>query len=113
FSMKPHSMRVTVTALPQAEVPNEGPREDANGTPNGKCSGIKLSARGATSHKCLVRFPEPSRIADHFRQKRISFSQCPAVKIGTSSASGEMASVHGFSCNRELMMLKTSLVSFA
>src|ERR1700720_1466215 len=34
FSMKPHSMRVTVTALPHQETPNEGPREDSNEMPN-------------------------------------------------------------------------------
>src|ERR1700720_2447612 len=101
FSMNPHSIRVTVTALPHAEVPNEGPREDSNEIPNEKCSGIS-SARGATSHNRRVRFSEPSRIADHFRQKRISFNQCPAVKIGTSTASGEIASVQGFSWSREL-----------
>src|ERR1700730_9591848 len=113
FSMNPHSMRVTVTDSPHAEAPNEGPREDSNEMPNEKCSGIKSCACGATSHKCWVRFSESSSIADHFREKRISFSQCPAVKNGTSNASGEIASVQGFSCNRELMMLKTSAVSFA
>src|SRR6202051_746733 len=34
FSMNPHSMRVTVTASPHAEAPNEDPREDSNETPN-------------------------------------------------------------------------------
>src|ERR1700688_1047877 len=111
--MNPHSMRVTVTSLPHAEVPNEGPRDDSSEMPKEKCSAVRSSARGATSHNRCVRFSEPSRMADHFRQKGISFSQCPAVKNGTSSAKGEIASVQGFSGTRELTMLKTSAVSFA
>src|ERR1700694_5703469 len=97
--MKPQSMRATVTASPHAEGPKD---KSAN----------KSFARGATSHKRRARRSWPSRIADHLLQKRSSFSQCPAVNIGTSAASGEIARVQGFSRVRDLTMLKTSAVSF-
>src|SRR5260370_28644851 len=44
------------------------------------------------SHIIRLRFSPRSIAEDHFRQKRISFNQCPAVKAGTSTASGRMAS---------------------
>ncbi len=40
-------------------------------------------------------FSSLSSLADHFRQKRISFSQCAAVNAGTNAASGISGSVHG------------------
>src|SRR5260370_34455721 len=47
------------------------------------------------SHSFRFRFPLRSIAAVHFRQKRISFIQCPAVNAGTNTASGDSASVHG------------------
>src|SRR5882762_7874805 len=38
------------------------------------------------SHSIRLRFSPRSIAEDHFRQKRISFNQCPAVKAGTSTA---------------------------
>src|SRR6266478_3934272 len=63
------------------------------------------------SHSIRPRFFPLSIAADHFRQKRISFIQCPAVKTGTSTASGDIASVHGLSQKSDRTMLKTSAVS--
>src|SRR5690242_21939581 len=63
------------------------------------------------SHSIRLRFSPRSIAEDHFRQKRISFSQCPAVKTGTSSASGDIASAHGLSQKSDRTMLNTSAVS--
>src|SRR6266849_4932153 len=60
------------------------------------------------SHSIRLRFSPRSRAEDHFRQKRISFNQCPTVKTGTSNANGDSASVHGLSQKRERTMLNTS-----
>src|SRR5258708_5338949 len=63
------------------------------------------------SHSIRFRFPPRSIAAVHFRQKRISFIQCPAVKAGTSTASGDSASVHGLSMKSDRTILNTSAVS--
>src|SRR6267143_1265387 len=63
------------------------------------------------SHSLRLRFSPRSIAEDHFRQKRISFNQCPAVKAGTSTASGDSASVQGLSQKSDRTMLKTSAVS--
>src|SRR6266446_5190401 len=63
------------------------------------------------SHSIRLRFSPRSSAAVHFRQKRISFSQCPTVNAGTSSANGDIASVHGLSQKSDRTMLKTSAVS--
>src|SRR5260370_7048371 len=63
------------------------------------------------SQSIRLRLSPRSIIEDHFRQKRISFSQCPAVKAGTSNASGDNASVHGLSRKSARTMLNTSAVS--
>src|SRR5260370_41060934 len=44
------------------------------------------------SHSIRLRFSPRSIAEDHFRQKRISFNQCPAVKPETNTPSGRMAS---------------------
>src|SRR5881394_4065811 len=64
------------------------------------------------SHSIRLRFSPRSIAAVHFRQKRISFIQCPAVKAGISNANGDSASVHGLSRKSDRTMLKTSVVSF-
>src|ERR1700730_12187045 len=63
------------------------------------------------SHSIRLRFSPLSIAEVHFRQKRISFNQCPAVKAGPSTASGDNASVHGLSQKSDLTMLNTSAVS--
>src|SRR5258708_1032320 len=63
------------------------------------------------SHSIRPRFFPCSITADHFRQKRISFIQWPAVNTGTSTASGDIASVHGLSQKSDRTMLNTSAVS--
>src|SRR5258707_9821258 len=63
------------------------------------------------SHSIRLRFSPRSITEDHFRQKRISFNQCPAVKVGTSKANGDNINVHGLSQKRERTMLNTSAVS--
>src|SRR6266571_7187495 len=63
------------------------------------------------SHSIRPRFLPLSIAADHFRQKRISFIQWPAVNTGTSTASGDIASVHGLSQKRDRTILNTSAVS--
>src|SRR6266853_6302784 len=63
------------------------------------------------SHRIRFRFPPRSIAAVHFRQKRISFIQCPVVNTGTSTASGDSASVHGLSMKSDRTMLNTSAVS--
>src|SRR6267143_6661447 len=62
------------------------------------------------SHSIRLCFSPRSIAEDHFRQKRISFNQCPAVKAGTSTASGDSASVQGLSQKSDRTMLKTSAV---
>src|SRR2546427_3146272 len=63
------------------------------------------------SQSIRLRFSPRSIAVVHFRQKRISFIQCPTVKAGTSTASGDSASVHGLSRKSDLRMLNTSAVS--
>src|SRR5260370_2799213 len=63
------------------------------------------------SHSMRLRFSPRSMAEDHFRQKRISFIQCPAVNAGTSTASGDSASVQGLSQKSDRTMLNTSAVS--
>src|SRR5258708_28788935 len=63
------------------------------------------------SQSIRLRFSPRSIAEDHFRQKRISFNQCPAVKAGTSTASGDSASVQGLSQKSDRTMLETSAVS--
>src|SRR5713226_8878641 len=63
------------------------------------------------SHSMRLRFSPRSMVEDHFRQKRISFIQCPAVNAGTSTASGDSASVQGLSQKSDRTMLNTSAVS--
>src|SRR5260370_37014433 len=63
------------------------------------------------SHSIRLRLSPRSIIEDHFLQKRISFSQCPAVNAGTSNANGDIASVHGLSQKSDRTMLDTSRVS--
>src|SRR5216684_2312646 len=63
------------------------------------------------SHNIRLRLSPRSIAEDHFRQKRISFIQCPAVIAGTSTASGDNASVHGLSQKSDRTMLNTSAVS--
>src|SRR4029077_5800550 len=63
------------------------------------------------SHSIRLRFSPCSSVAVHFRQKRISFNQCPSVNAGTSSANGDIAKVHGLSQKSDRTMLKTSAVS--
>src|SRR5438876_11644767 len=63
------------------------------------------------SHSIRLRFSPRSIAADHFRQKRISFNQCPAVKTGTNRASGDIDNVHGLPHKSERTMLNTSAVS--
>src|SRR5947207_13759040 len=64
------------------------------------------------SHSIRLRFSPRSIAAVHFRQKRISFIQCPPVKAGLSRANGDSASVHGLSQKSDRTMLKTRAVSF-
>src|SRR6267143_27822 len=49
------------------------------------------------SHSIRLRLSPCSSAAVHFRQKRISFNQCLTVNAGTSTANGDIASVHGLS----------------
>src|SRR6266849_4157901 len=63
------------------------------------------------SHSIRLCFSPRSIAEHHFLQKRISFSQWPAVNAGTSSANGDKASVHGLSQKSDRTMLKTSAVS--
>src|ERR1700747_3113673 len=63
------------------------------------------------SQSIRLRFSPCSSASVHFRQKRTSFNQCPAVNAGTSSANGDIASVHGLSQKSERTMLNTSVVS--
>src|SRR5258708_36654940 len=63
------------------------------------------------SHSIRFRFPPRSTAVVHFRQKRISFIQCPAVKAGTSTASGDIASVHGLSMKSDRTRLNTAAVN--
>src|SRR5260370_8422938 len=63
------------------------------------------------SQSIRLRFSPRPIAEDHFRQKRISFIQCPAVNAGTSNASGDNINVHGLSQKRERTMLNTSAVS--
>ena len=51
-----------------------------------------------------------SMAAVHFLQKRISFNQCPAEKIGTNGTMGANTDVQCLSAKSEPMMLKTSAV---
>src|SRR5713226_8593532 len=69
------------------------------------------SKLGSISQSIRLRFPPRSIAVVHFRQKRISFIQCPAVKAGTSTANGDSASVHGLSQKSDRTMLNTSDVS--
>src|SRR5207245_2012621 len=63
------------------------------------------------SHSIRLRFSPSSIAVVHFWQKRISFIQCPAVKAGTSTASGDSARVHGLSWKSDRTMRNTSAVS--
>src|SRR6266403_1651430 len=63
------------------------------------------------SHSLRLSFSPRSIAEDHFRQKRISFNQCPAVKAGTSTASGDIASFHGLFQKSDRTMLNSSAVS--
>src|SRR5260370_9566038 len=63
------------------------------------------------SQSIRLRFSPRPIAEDHFRQKRISFNQCPAVNAGTSNASGDTVNVDGLSQKRERTMLNTSAVS--
>src|SRR5258708_19577215 len=64
------------------------------------------------SHSIRFRFPPRSIAAVHFRQKRISFIQCPVVNTGTSTASGDNASLPVLSMKRHLTVPTTHTLNF-
>src|SRR5260370_18779921 len=63
------------------------------------------------SQSIRLRFSPGSIAEDHFRQKRISFNQCPAVKAGTPTASGVRPIVQGLSPKRGPTMPKNAAAS--
>jgi hypothetical protein len=62
---------------------------------------IQLAASKPTPrsnfHNIRGRFSPLSKVVAHFRQNRISFSQCPNVIAGTNTVSGTIPTAHGFS----------------
>src|SRR6266481_2693194 len=139
--MYPQRLRATAIALPHPHSRKQAcafNKKDAcigekdfsqTDCPRLKCSSLRMRRRigglaqsapqlaqlasklESKSHSIRLRFSPRSMAEDHFRQKRISFIQCPTVKAGTSIASGESASVHGLSRKSDRTMLNTSAVS--
>ena len=70
------------------------------------------SGRASSFHSMRGRFSSLSSIADHFRQKRISLSQWPAVIAGTRTVTGKIGRAQGFSRKNDFTKRYTSAVSF-
>ena len=62
------------------------------------CQLAKFASKPDSSCQSIRGLFSPlSSAAAHLRQKRISFSQWPAVIAGTSAVNGKIGSAHGFS----------------
>src|SRR6266849_718116 len=96
---------------PAIQAPHQAMIAALNKPPDGACDchrgsqlaqfASKLESISQSMRGCFSFF---SRAVDHLRQKRISFSQCPAVKAGTRAVSGNRDVVHGCSQKSDPIM---------